>query len=131
MQNFHRYFLRLSYLVWAVLAYDALKSFWFEMVLGLAWGTIVLTVNVVLIAGYVFGCHRVQAHGGRDLDRISEHPARHKLYGLRELSEMGATKSGPGRAWSRRFADIYVRLCSMGSGMTGESCKWRNTDLPL
>jgi len=45
MQNFHRYFLRLSYLVWAVLAYDALKSFWFENGFGIGVGTIVLTVK--------------------------------------------------------------------------------------
>src|SRR5215471_19054161 len=39
MQNFHRYFLRLSYLIWGVLAYDAVKSFWFENGFGIGVGT--------------------------------------------------------------------------------------------
>src|SRR5881628_3026477 len=39
LQNFHRYFLRLSYLVWGVLAYDAVKSFWFENGFGIGVGS--------------------------------------------------------------------------------------------
>src|SRR5207302_2162930 len=72
MQNFHRYFLRLSYLVWAVLAYDAVKAFWFENGFGIGVGTIVLVINVVLIACYVFGCHAFRHLVGGTLDRISE-----------------------------------------------------------
>ena len=30
LQNFHRYFLRLSYIVWVFLVYDAWKAFWFR-----------------------------------------------------------------------------------------------------
>ena len=30
LQNFHRYFLRLSYIVWGFLVYDAWKAFWFD-----------------------------------------------------------------------------------------------------
>src|SRR4030088_3748462 len=40
LQNFHRYFLRLSYLVWAVLVYDAWESFWFPSGFGIGVGTI-------------------------------------------------------------------------------------------
>src|SRR5437016_10240139 len=29
LQNFHRYFLRLSYIIWGFLVYDAVKAFWF------------------------------------------------------------------------------------------------------
>src|SRR2546428_5046603 len=38
MQNFHRYFLRLSYLVWGVLVYDAVKSFHFSNGFGIGVG---------------------------------------------------------------------------------------------
>src|ERR1700751_2859562 len=72
LQNLHRYFLRLSYLVWGVLVYDAVKSFWFPDGLGIGVGTIVLTVNVVLLGGYIFGCHAFRHLIGGTLDRISE-----------------------------------------------------------
>jgi hypothetical protein len=50
LQNFHRYFLRLSYLVWAFLVYDALVSFRFPNGFGIGVGSLVLVVNVVLLA---------------------------------------------------------------------------------
>ena len=80
LQNFHRYFLRLSYLVWGFLVYDVWKSFWFRMASASAWARIVLTVNVVLLGGYIFGCHAFRHLVGGSLDQISEHPVRHKLY---------------------------------------------------
>src|SRR5215831_10889542 len=57
LQNYHRYFLRLSYLVWGVLVYDAFKSYWFPNGFGIGLGSVILTINVVLLGGYVFGCH--------------------------------------------------------------------------
>ena len=57
LQNFHRYFLRLSYLIWGVLVYDAVKSFWFPNGFGIGLGSLILSVNVVLLACYIFGCH--------------------------------------------------------------------------
>src|SRR5436190_681288 len=57
MQNLHRQFLRLSYIIWAFLVYDAVKAFWFKDGFGIGVGTLVLCVNVVLLAGYIFGCH--------------------------------------------------------------------------
>src|SRR6266550_5594589 len=57
LQNFHRYFLRLSYIIWGFLVYDALRSFFFPNGFGIGIGSLVLVVNVLLLAGYVFGCH--------------------------------------------------------------------------
>src|SRR5208283_6192530 len=79
LQNFHRNFLRLSYLIWGFLAYDAVKSFLFPNGFGIGIGSIVLVVNVVLLAGYIFGCHAFRHLVGGTLDQTSEHPARHKL----------------------------------------------------
>jgi hypothetical protein len=114
LQNFHRYFLRLSYLVWAFLVYDAIKAFWFDGHFGIGIGSIVLTVNVILLAGYIFGCHAFRHLVGGGLDCISEHPVRHQLY--RGVSCL----NGNHKKWawvslgSVAFADIYVRMCSMG-----------------
>src|SRR3982750_3065450 len=49
-QNLHRQFLRLSYIVWGFLVYDAIKAFWFDGHFGIGLGTLVLCVNVVLLA---------------------------------------------------------------------------------
>src|SRR5437773_6137330 len=57
MQNVHRYFLYLAFLFLLVLAYDVWKALWFSDGFGIGVGTIVLTINVALLAGYTFGCH--------------------------------------------------------------------------
>jgi len=114
LQNFHRYFLRLSYIVWGFLVWDVWKACWFPNGFGIGVGTIVLAVNVVLIAMYVFGCHAFRHLIGGTFDRISEHPVRHKLY------DCVSCLNGKHKVWawaslcSVMFSDIYVRMCSMG-----------------
>ena len=98
LQNFHRYFLRLSYLVWGFLVYDAVSVLPFPDGFGIGVGSIVLVVNVVLLAGYIFGCHAFRHLVGGTLDRISEHPVRHKLYDCvsclnRRTQEVGVGES--------------------------------------
>lgn len=114
MQNAHRFFLRLSYPVWGFLAYDALKSFWFNDGFGIGVGSLVLLANVVLLGGYVFGCHAFRHLAGGSLDRISEHPARHKLYNCVTCLNGHHKKWAWASLVSVGFADLYVRLCSMG-----------------
>src|SRR5213595_1989556 len=80
LQNFHRYFLRLSYVVWGFLAYDAVLAFFFPDGFGIGIGTLVLVVNVILLGGYVFGCHAFRHLIGGVFDQVSEHPVRQKLY---------------------------------------------------
>lgn len=114
LQNFHRYFLRLSYIVWAFLVWDVWKATQFPNGFGIGVGTIVLAVNVVLIAMYVFGCHAFRHLIGGTFDRISEHPVRHQLYNC------VSCLNGKHKVWawaslcSVMFADLYVRLCAMG-----------------
>src|SRR5271169_5603369 len=114
LQNFHRYFLRLSYLVWAFLVYDAVVSFRFPNGFGIGVGSLVLVVNVVLLGGYVFGCHAFRHLVGGTFDQISEHPVRRKLYDC--VSCLNARNKQ--WAWARLFgvgsSHVYDRLCSMG-----------------
>jgi hypothetical protein len=114
LQNYHRYFLRLSYLVWFVLLYDAIKGFWFDGHFGIGVGSIVLAVNVVLIACYVFGCHAFRHLSGGSFDQFSKNPARHKLYECVSCLNSRHKKFAWASLFSVGFADIYVRLCSMG-----------------
>ena len=55
-------------------------SFRFPNGFGIGVGSLVLVVNVVLLGGYVFGCHAFRHLVGGTFDQISEHPVRHKLY---------------------------------------------------
>lgn len=114
LQNFHRYFLRLSYIVWGFLVYDAVKGFMFPDGFGIGVGSLVLLINVILLAGYIFGCHAFRHLIGGTFDRVSEHPIRHKLYEWVSILNAAHKKW----AWASllwvAFADIYVRLCSLG-----------------
>ena len=81
---------------------------------GIGVGTIVLTLNVILLGGYTFGCHSLRHLIGGFLDPNSKAPlcakgyscvsclnSRHMLWAWMSLFWVG-------------FTDLYVRLCSMG-----------------
>ena len=118
IQNVHRYFMYIAVLFIFILGYDAFKAMWFTDATGAAHfgigvGTLVLTVNVILLAGYTFGCHSLRHLIGGFLDEPSKKLAcakgyscvsclnrRHMLWAWLSLFWVG-------------FADVYVRLCSM------------------
>jgi hypothetical protein len=114
IQNIHRYFLYLSVIFLSLLAFDALKAFRFSDGFGIGIGTLVLCLNVVLLGGYTFGCHSFRHLIGGRLDCLSESPTCHKLYqgcsALNRRHMLWAWMS----LFSVMFADVYVRMCSMG-----------------
>jgi hypothetical protein len=114
IQNIHRYFLYLALVFIILLALDAIKAFWFEGGLHVGVGNLVLTVNVVLLASYTFGCHSLRHLVGGRLDSVSKSPVCHQAY---KCSSALNRRHGVW-AWaslcSVMFADVYVRLCSMG-----------------
>jgi hypothetical protein len=114
VQNIHRYFLYIAVLFIGLLAFDAVKSFWFEDGFGVGVGSLVLTANVILLAGYTFGCHSLRHLVGGGRDCISASPTCQKLYtgcsALNRRHMLWAWMS----LFSVMFADVYVRLCAMG-----------------
>jgi hypothetical protein len=120
MQNIHRYFMYVAVIFIFILSYDAWKAMWFSDAagaehFGLGVGTLVLVVNVVLLAGYTFGCHSLRHLIGGFMDEVSKAPTcakgyscvsclnrRHMLWAWLSLFWVG-------------FADVYIRLCSMGT----------------
>jgi hypothetical protein len=119
MQNVHRYFLYLALVFIVILAYDVWKAMWFtdtagNTEFGIGVGTLVLAANVVLLSCYTFGCHSLRHLVGGVKDRLSEHPTRKVAYDCASC----LNRSHKRYAWmslvSVAFADIYVRLCSMG-----------------
>ncbi len=117
IQNLHRFALYAALAFIFLLGWDALISFQRDGQLGIGVGSIILTINVVLIASYTLGCHSF----------------RHLIGGRKDcMSNCG--KSTPALSlWKKaswfnarhmRFAwmslvwvmvtDVYVRLVSMG-----------------
>ena len=88
-----------------------MKAFWFKMVLESAWARLCLVVNVVLLAGYVFGCHAFRHLVGGSIDQMSNHPAAPKLYECVSClngkpQEVGLGEPGLGRI--RRHLRAFV-----------------------
>src|SRR3981189_3670855 len=117
LQNIHRYFFYLAVLFIVFLWYDAIHSFFFDGRFGIGVGTLVLTLNVILLSLYTFSCHSLRHLAGGKLDcfscatfgrsrfatwRVSTFlNGRHMLFAWMSLISVG-------------LADLYVRMVSAG-----------------
>jgi hypothetical protein len=120
VQNIHRYTLYFALIFIVFLSHDAWKAMWFNdprtgtMRFGIGVGTLVLTANVVLLAGYTFGCHSLRHLVGGFLDQFSRAPVRKKAYDCVSCLNRHHPKWAWMSLFAVGFADAYVRLCSMG-----------------
>jgi len=120
LQNAHRFFLWVAVLFLAFLAWDVWKAMWFDNPVtgrtefGIGVGTLVLATNVVLLGSYSWGCHVMRHVLGGRCDELSTHPVCRAAYpcvsALNRKHMLFAWLS----LFSVAFADIYIRLCSMG-----------------
>ena len=114
LQNVHRYFLYLGLVFIVILIGDALRSFSFDGRFGIGLGSIILTANTALLASYTFSCHSLRHIVGGRKDEVSNNALQWSCYSA--CSAMNRTHQM--FAWlslfSVGFADLYVRLCSMG-----------------
>ena len=116
-QNLHRFAMYAALVFIFLLGKDAVESFSRDGHLGIGVGSIILSINVLLIASYTFGCHSFRHLIGGSKDCMSNcgkaTPA---------LSAWKKATWFNGRhmqfAWMSLIwvmvADVYVRLCSMG-----------------
>jgi hypothetical protein len=117
LQNLHRYFLYLSLPILAFLWYDTLQAFNFGGQFGIGLGSLILLTNVVLLTGYVFGCHSLRhLVGGRTdcYSCVNFAGARHGTWKFMSIFN----RRHMFFAWTSLIlvciADLYVRLVSMG-----------------
>jgi hypothetical protein len=120
LQNLHRYALYIALIFIALLAYDAIQGFIFRDAegnrrFGIGVGSLVLLTNVILLSCYTFGCHSMRHIIGGYRDELSKQSeAQKKAYDCVSC----LNRSHGVWAWcslfSVGFADVYVRLCSMG-----------------
>jgi hypothetical protein len=120
LQNVHRYAAYFAVIFIVILSYDVWLALWWtnaatgQTEFGIGVGTIVMLVNVLLIAFYTFGCHSLRHLFGGRRDEMSRVPiseacyrcssalnARHMLFAWMSLFSVGLT-------------DVYIRLCSLG-----------------
>jgi hypothetical protein len=119
LQNVHRYFLYLALLFLLVLSYDVWKALWFadstgRARFGIGIGTLVLAVNVVLLGSYTFSCHSLRHLVGGCRDCISDARPGGAWYACAStLNRRHMLFAWMSLCWVA-FADLYVRLCSMG-----------------
>ncbi len=116
LQNVHRYFLYAAIVFIAFLTRDAIVSYFFEDGVHVGVGSLVLTLNVILLALYTFSCHSWRHLVGGKLDcfscaagfrykaweRVSFLNERHMLFAWCSLVWVG-------------FTDFYVRMVSSGA----------------
>jgi hypothetical protein len=119
LQNVHRYFFYLAVLFILILSRDAWDGLWFANAdgtkhFGVAIGSLVLIVNVFLLAMYTFGCHSFRHLIGGFLDSKSKAPSCASIYNCASCLN---AKHG-NWAWYSLFwvgfTDVYIRLCALG-----------------
>jgi hypothetical protein len=120
VQNIHRYFLYVALFFLVVLTYDVYQALWFadpatgRTEFGIGVGTLVLAANVTLLGGYTLGCHSMRHIVGGYLDRLSRSPVRQRAYDCSSCLNRAHMRWAWTSLFSVAFADLYVRLCSMG-----------------
>jgi hypothetical protein len=117
IQNLHRFALYAALVFIFLLGYDAVVAFKKNGQLGVGVGSIILSINVILIAGYTFGCHSFRHLIGGRKDCISN-------CGKPSLALGAWKKASWFNARHMQFAwasllwvmitDVYIRLVSMG-----------------
>jgi hypothetical protein len=119
LQNIHRYFLYLALIFLVLLTYDVWLALWFteadgQTRFGIGVGTLVLALNVYLLSSYALGCHSLRHLIGGFRDTLTRAPVRHKAYDCVSCLNRRHMLWAWCSLFSVGFADLYVRLCSMG-----------------
>lgn len=119
LQNFHRYTWYVAVFFIVMLTWDAILAFRFPTPggghqFGIGVGTLVMWINVILLAGYTFSCHSCRHVCGGHVNQFSKAPGRYRVW--RFISRLN--ERHPTYAWLSLFSvgltDLYIRLVSMG-----------------
>ena len=119
VQNIHRYFLYVALFFLFFLSRDVWRALWWDdgaggVRFGIGLGTLVLAANTVFLSLYTLGCHSLRHIVGGFLDQLSRHPVRKRAYACSSCLNRWHMKWAWTSLISVAFADVYVRMCSMG-----------------
>jgi hypothetical protein len=114
MQNIHRYFLYLALVFNVILTYDAILSYRFADGFGVGVGSLVITLNAILLGSYSLSCHSLRHIIGGRKDEVSKNGLQLACYnGCSAMNRKHQVFAWLSLVWVA-FTDFYVRLCSMG-----------------
>lgn len=120
LQNVHRWFLYLALVFLVILALDAWHAMWFvdpatgEERFGVGVGTLVLTLNVILLGSYTLGCHSLRHLVGGRLNKLSRRPVRKTAYACVSCMNRRHMLFAWMSLFWVGFSDLYVRMLAMG-----------------
>ena len=117
-QNLHRFTLYIAIGIIFILSYDAILSFFQGGKFGVGVGSIILTINPILLIGYTFGCHAFRHLIGGKKDCFTcpnGKPAfRFRVWkGASWLNGHHMMWAWISMIWVA-FTDVYVRMVSSG-----------------
>jgi hypothetical protein len=117
LQNVHRYFFYLAVLVLGFLWFDAIRAFFFDGSFGVGLGSLMLLLNVVFLSAFTFGCNSFRHLAGGKLDCFTCGARAQMRHGVwKRVTKLNLRHTE--WAWisltSVVFADLYIRLASMG-----------------
>jgi hypothetical protein len=117
LNNLHRFSMYLAVAYIVILSVDASQAFSYNGKAYLGLGTIIMVVNVILLAGYTFSCHSLRHFVGGGLDCFSCSRAASVRHGIwRAVSRINTIH--PLWAWVSLFSvasvDIYIRMLNAG-----------------
>jgi hypothetical protein len=134
LQNSHRFWLYIVVLLLVLLTWDALLAVWWPTLdadgmptgghqLGLGLGTLIMVINVILLAGFTFGCNSVRHLVGGRLNcfscpgragHIGAVRTRYKVWQWSSLLNEHHMEWAWLSLFSVGFTDLYIRLCALG-----------------
>ncbi|HEX8229734.1 MAG TPA: succinate dehydrogenase [Chloroflexia bacterium] len=117
LQNIHRYALYAALVFIVILSIDAIKGFFFHDGFGVGVGSLVLTINVILISLYTFSCHSFRHLTGGRVNCYSCTLASRTRYGVwKQISFLNSKHSL--YAWASlvwvALTDLYIRSVAAG-----------------
>jgi hypothetical protein len=119
VQNIHRYFLYLALLFLLLLGFDVYRALWFTNEagveeFGIGLGTLVLAANVMFLSCYTLGCHSLRHLVGGRRDELASRKLSSSCYSCVSTLNRSHMKWAWVSLFGVMFADLYVRLCSIG-----------------
>ena len=118
-QNIHRYTWYPAVVLVFILAFDAVQAYWFPTpggghAFGIGLGSVLMTVNVLLIAVYTFSCHFCRYLVGGRFDRFHLRPLAYRLFSLVSRLNVRHGTYAIASLITVGLTDLYIRLLSMG-----------------
>ncbi|MGB6961787.1 MAG: hypothetical protein WCA40_16870 [Candidatus Acidiferrum sp.] len=117
LQNLHRYFFYIAVVFLAFLWYDAIVAYDWNGHFGIGVGTLIMSVNIIMLTLYTFSCHSLRHLAGGKLDCFScatfGMPRHSAWSGISFLNERHMLL-----AWTSLitvgFTDFYIRMVAAG-----------------